>query len=217
MSSSTGVGRRLDAVGVVGRVAQEREGDPGLAGQHRLGPGGLADRGDAAGGQHPDLGLRVEARAVDVAVAATVAHGRGPRRARRPAAAPRSAAENGRSKIQCPRPGRPGSVCSVQIEPSGSRLTRKCRSSKTISVPSGDARVDRAADRDGEDRVAPRARAAPLMLAWWVTWWESSRWPSQVAGDVQDVDAARTALGHRRRAERGVDLDGPRSSKSGSA
>ena len=43
-------GRRrlgLDAVGVVGRVAEQRVGQLGLAGEDRLGPGRLGDRGDA--------------------------------------------------------------------------------------------------------------------------------------------------------------------------
>ena len=39
--------RPADAVGVVGRVAQQRVRDLRLAGEHGLGPRGLADRGDA--------------------------------------------------------------------------------------------------------------------------------------------------------------------------
>ena len=40
----------LDAVGVVGRVAEQRVRDLGLAGEDGLGPRGLGDRGDAGGG-----------------------------------------------------------------------------------------------------------------------------------------------------------------------
>src|SRR5919199_1342461 len=70
-------GRRilgLDAVGVVGRVPEERVRDLRLAGEHRLRPGRLAHRGDARRHERSDLRARVEARAVDVAVAAAVAH-----------------------------------------------------------------------------------------------------------------------------------------------
>ena len=86
----------LDPVGVVGRVADQAERQLRLAAQDRLGPGGLGDGGDAAGGEPADLGLRVEARAVDVAVAAAVARVDAGRRA--PASsARRSSGEYGSS------------------------------------------------------------------------------------------------------------------------
>ena len=52
----------LHAVGVVGRVAEERVGQLELAGQHGLGPGGLRHRRDPARREPADLGARVEAR-----------------------------------------------------------------------------------------------------------------------------------------------------------
>ena len=109
-SRSIGVGLGLHAVGVVGRVADERERQLGLAGEHRLRPGRLRDRGHAGGGEAADLRLRVEARAVDVPVAAAVAH-RQARAARPPRAArARSGGAYGSSKIQWPRRGSPGSA-----------------------------------------------------------------------------------------------------------
>ena len=131
------------------------------------GPAVCDDRRHARRRQRPDLGARVEARAVDVAVAAAVAH-----RMRRP---PRAASSSARAQRLGERAGRrssgrapalPGSVCSVQSEPSGSRLARKCRSSKTISDPSSSVGV--AARRRRSPR-APRRRPAArsaLMLAW---------------------------------------------------
>ncbi len=59
-------------VGVVGDEADQRERQLELAAQDRLGTAGLADGDDAAGGELGDLGRRVEAGAVDVAVGATV-------------------------------------------------------------------------------------------------------------------------------------------------
>ena len=103
--------RRLlgHAVGVVGRVAEQRVRQLGLAAQHRLRPAGLRHVRDAAGRQPADLGARVEARPVDVAVAAAVAD-RHARLARRPSSSTRrSGSENGPSKIQCPRRRSPGS------------------------------------------------------------------------------------------------------------
>ena len=63
----------LHAVRVVGRIAEQRVGQLGLAAQDRLGPGGLADGAHAGGRERADLGARVEARAVHVPVAAAVA------------------------------------------------------------------------------------------------------------------------------------------------
>ena len=48
----------LDAVGVVGRVAEQRVRQLELAAQDGLGPGGLGDGGDAARREPADLGAR---------------------------------------------------------------------------------------------------------------------------------------------------------------
>ena len=79
-----------------------------------------------------------------------------------PSSTRRSGSENGRSKIQCPRPGRPGSVCKVHNEPSGRRLARKCRSSKTSSVPSGTVASTAPHTVTASTPAAPRSRSAQM-------------------------------------------------------
>src|SRR4051812_16170279 len=70
--------RRLlaHAVGVVGRVAEQRVRQLGLAAQHGLRPGRLRYGGHAGERERADLRARVEARAVHMAVYAAVASGR---------------------------------------------------------------------------------------------------------------------------------------------
>ena len=65
--------RRAHLVGVVGHEPDQREGQLELAAQHGLRAARLAHGDNAAGGELRDLGRRVEARAVDVAVGAAVA------------------------------------------------------------------------------------------------------------------------------------------------
>ena len=179
----------LDPVGVVGRVAEQRVRQPRLAGQHRLRPGGLPDGRHAGLHERADLRARVEARPVDVAVAAAVAHLvaglAGAVEQRR-----RSDSANGRSKIQCPRPGAPGSAWSVQIEPSGSRLERKCRSSKTTSEPGASVGSSEPQTVTASERVARRVAQRDDVRRC-VTWLRDGV-AGQVARDVQHLDAARS-------------------------
>ena len=74
-SRSTGVGLGLDPVGVVGRVADQRERQLAPRPPARSPARAVCDTAVTPAGREPaDLRLRVEARAVDVAVAAAVAH-----------------------------------------------------------------------------------------------------------------------------------------------
>ena len=156
-------GRRrlgLDAVGVVGRVAEQRVGDLRLAGEDGLGPGGLRDGRHPGVHEHPDLGLRVEARPVDVAVAAAVADGAaGLARAVEQGAAQRLAERAVEDPVPAPRRARLG-VQRAQ-RPVGQAVGREVQVVEDEQRPELELRVQRPAHGDGQDRLRPALAQRP--------------------------------------------------------
>ncbi len=139
----------LDAVGVVGRVAEQRVGQLGLPAEHGLRAARLGDVGHAAGGEAADLGLGVEARPVDVAVAAAVADldaGLG-------GAVEQRAPQVGRERV-LEDPVAAATVAGLGVE--GAQLAVAEPVGEEVQVVEADhraeldRRVDRAADRHGE-------------------------------------------------------------------
>ena len=145
--------------------------------QHRLRPRGLGHRGHPRAREPADLRARVEARPVDVPVAAAVAH-RDARllraREQRARAAPASTDPR---RSSAARRGRRAASWNVHRRPSGSRLARKCRSSKTISEPSS-TDGSTAPQTVTASTASRRAACSAAMLARWGTWLDSRMWPS---------------------------------------
>ena len=137
---STGVGSCRDPVRVVGGVAAAaRTAAPPRRHSTVSGPAVWETAVTPAGGERADLRLRVEARAVDVAVAAAVAHWSRRPRAAPPAARRAAPASTGRRRSSGRGRGRPArrGTCTACRPAAG--WTRKCRSSKQISEPSSTA------------------------------------------------------------------------------
>ena len=138
---------------VVRRVRAARRAVP-LPGEHRLRARGLAHGRRARLPEHADLGPRVE-RSPSTWPHSRVAHRVGPTSPAASASARRGGSANGRSKMQCPRPGAPGSAWSVRMDhragnSSGSQVSK-------TSVPS--SRSGSSAPRTMTARIAwPRGR-----------------------------------------------------------
>src|SRR3954451_3712570 len=195
---------RLHAVRVVGGVAEQRVRDLRLAREHRLRPRRLADGGDAGGHQRPDLRPRVEPRAVDVAVAAPVSHrvadlGRG---------VEQHATERlGERQVEDPVPPTRRARLRVQRaeRPVGEPVREEVQVVEDDERAQRELGIERAADRDGDDRVGATgaerrdvgavgdlAREAQVAVA--------------VARDVDDLGAGEAALGDEGGAEGRRDL-----------